>query len=137
MTTKAELLELAERVEGASGPDRELDQAIMDAVFQPWSGYVGAHYEGTNERVIDTGWVDGRGYRWIGAPRLTASLDSAMALVPEGCGQGSIRWNGDSVVAEVWGSLANGMPTGDGATPALALCAAALRARAYSNGDEG
>jgi hypothetical protein len=52
-------------------------------------------------------------------PMFTASLDAAVTLVPEGCG-----WMVMSSAAKV------GVWPSHGATPALALCAAALRARA-------
>jgi hypothetical protein len=74
---------------------------------------------------------DGAGVVWRGAdgsiqhypasrvPFYTASLDAAVTLVPDGCG-----WMVMKNVAKV------GRWPKRGATPALALCAAALRARA-------
>jgi hypothetical protein len=118
MTDPATLLALADRCEQAAGPDRELDC------------YIHAPREGRNikpERWIETVRV----YSHM-VPRYTASLDAAVMLVPEGwiyelgrgesgtsralCRMGDERgiWTGWAVAA----------------TAALALCAAALRARA-------
>ena len=58
----------------------------------------------------------------------TGSIDAAARLVPEGWG-----WNLDSggyAVVLDWGNGPKPRIGGRGATPALALCAAALRARA-------
>jgi hypothetical protein len=95
------LIELAKACEAATGPDREIDTLIGYAVDLP-----------TEDAQL---------------PRYTASLDAALTLVPP--------WS--------WrvGNLASGRAFADlgtqkslqcieGATPALALCAAALRARA-------
>lgn len=61
MTDKAELLALAERCEQATGPDREIELAIEDAIKGP----VKPPYR--------------RGF----CPAYTASLDAAMSLVPD------------------------------------------------------
>ena len=72
--TKADLIALAERVERAEGPDRELDAEIA-----PLKGL----------RRVDEGqplgrvWYDHRGHG-VPLPAFTASLDAAMTLVPEG-----------------------------------------------------
>lgn len=105
------LLALAERCEKAEGPDRELDEAIMDAREQ-WSG--------------DYIWLD-----------YTRSLDAAMTLVPENADAAGERYrlegyNSPGVLAphvraSAWVA---GAARCYAATPALALCAAALRARA-------
>lgn len=101
---------LIERLEAASGPDRQLDYLIADAVF----GKVKPPFQ--------------RGH----CEKYTASLDAAMTLVPEGHrnnwsligfdglgGPSDLPWQ-----ADVADCLA------DAATPALALCIAALRAQA-------
>lgn len=110
------LLELAARCEAATGPDRELDLAIAEALRLP------------RQR---NGSVN------ISAP-FTASLDAAVTLVLEGWdwSVGIIKGDGSFPPAE-----ANVSPNyqpfpvdldlnADAQTPALALCAAALRARA-------
>jgi hypothetical protein len=122
-TRSAELYdELAGRCEASAGPDRELDRAIA-----PLTGL----------RVLDEGhplgWCcydkDGHG---APLPSYTASLDAAMQLVPEGC-----SWNlhKHSCWARACVFVDDGRDAGhycDCATPALALTAAALRARAAS-----
>jgi hypothetical protein len=124
------LLALAERCEKAEGPDRELDAAIA-----PLTGLT----------VVDEGHPIGRMcYDDIGAahlmPRYTASLDAAMTLVPESWGwmvsQPNAKALSSGLLKErtpVMGEVQYGCDQRyavAAATPALALCAAALRARA-------
>lgn len=131
---KEELLKLADRVEALSGPDREVDRLI------------GAL---NGLKTIDYGHPFGRtaydeGGIAVILPRYTASLDAAMTLVPKtmslvdltlsweppepevfpAC---SITWYPAAVIhnGKDWHAL-----TASGATPALALTAAALRALA-------
>lgn len=121
---KEELLKLAKRVEALSGPDRDVDLDICIA--------------------LDTG--RSTDPRNPGPMRYTASLDAAMTLVPGG---ENGRWNAgkfnadpnkcsaqvaieDEIFIES-GSLGRGLKvraSGTARTPALALCAAALRALA-------
>jgi hypothetical protein len=122
---------LARRCERAKAADAKLDREIwLAAVATPHERSLvmaGAELHGERESNFRIDWMaDGARY--------TASLDAAMALVPEGRG---------FVVSSV-GPSANrpyalvGDPTAEtdeskgasAATPALALCAAALRARA-------
>lgn len=75
MTDPKALLELAERVEKASGPDRELDRLIdpiarSDVVEWPGGGLARKLHDGRH--VVHS------------AAHYTASLDAAMTLVPEG-----------------------------------------------------
>lgn len=106
----ATLLELAERCEKATGPDRVLDGDIAEAL--------GFRVKNVAHQVI---------YTHAGLPgstsplRYTASIDAAMTLVPEGA-----EWSLDS--AGVY-AVVNHKP-GAAATPAIALCIAALKARA-------
>lgn len=112
---------LVERIEEATGPDRELDIAIARLVFN-----VAADMHPLRD--------------WVKA--FTASIDAAMTLVPEG-------WRfmvGQREFPHARAYVENGKPSFVGmgnrrnperlwfettaATPALALCAAALRARA-------
>ena len=138
-----DLMELAERVEALSGPNHEIDSLIGAAV-------------GLKYRILRDGSGRGKGMEWLEdghgvetwaphAPRYTASLDAAMTLVPEGCGWltgwGQTRpdepMGGARITrnARFVGYRENydEIAVGEAATPALALCAAALRARA-SNG---
>jgi hypothetical protein len=99
------LLELAERCEQASGPDRELDLDITEA-------------------------LDLAGRAALSLVPFTASLNAAMTLVPEGCSWSLHKHNSYSRAGVF---VDDGRDPGhycDAATPALALCAAALRARA-------
>lgn len=99
----AELLKLAERAEAATGTDRDLDFEILCAV---------------DHRAVYTGPIQGD-------RAFTTSLDAAMTLLPKGCGfyvdNGA---HGLSASARI---LCAGAHVGHAATPALALCAAALR----------
>lgn len=136
---KEELLKLAERVEALRGPDREVDSAIDSLTFRgPFEarlcGCIGKCLPGHPA-------YDGA---CVSVPHYTASLDAAMTLVPKtmslvdltlsweppepevfpAC---SITWYPAAVIhnGKDWHAL-----TASGATPALALCAAALRALA-------
>lgn len=111
-----DLRALADRVEQATGPDRELDVDIEHA----------------------RGWPDAQ---WTSdARRYTASLDAAVTLVPTGASPTF----GQNVHHRYWGASINRL-TPDGEVesvawgqahqPALALTAAALRALAA--GKEG
>ena len=144
---KEELLKLAERVEALSGPDREVDARIWCALNGKKYVSHWREYDGPNTRV-----------EYIEPPKRTpfasstvalqwtASLDAAMTLVPGG---ENGRWNAGkfnvdpnkcsaqvAIEDEIFierGSLGRGIKvraSGTARTPALALCAAALRALA-------
>jgi hypothetical protein len=113
MTDPAPLLALAERCEQAAGPDKELDFTI--------DGFMLKHGPETDR---------------IRNPRCvlpyTASLDAAVTLVPEG-------WiyelgRGESGTSRSLCRMSDELGIWTGwavaATAALAICAAALRARA-------
>ena len=122
------MMELAERCEKAMGPDRKIDAAICRLIDLPRCEEPDCLPD-VFERII--GRVESGD--WDQDPDVafyTASLDAAMTLVPEGwywqVGQGNHAW---AAVYE------NPIPPATrvdpiAATPALALCAAALRARA-------
>jgi hypothetical protein len=132
---KDKLLELAERCEAATGPDRELSAKIALAVHD-WLHEVEGN-KPLNCRVrnklgspVYIGGETGRTMDY------TASLDAAMTLAPEGwtdvrqhqhrMTDGSVRCYAELEVEE--GDAL--MPyEGKAKTPALALCAAALRSR--------
>lgn len=103
MSDRATLLDLAVRVEKAQGADRAMDYAVAAAF----------------------GWPDSP-IMHQNARRYTESLDAAAALVPEGW-TGMVHLDGKAGLYRD-----DRQPTIDGsaATPALALTAAALRARA-------
>jgi hypothetical protein len=122
---------LARRVEEAAGADRALDAEIHEAVTT------------FPARIGGPGWHDGALVvpafpGWIPLPAYTASLDAAMSLVPDKWGttldiKASDR---NRCEARLWFDGEGVRPVrGVAATPALALCAAALRARAHARTD--
>jgi hypothetical protein len=116
MTSSKELLELAERCEAATGPDRELDAAISEAF-----------YPGDKDMAR--------------AFRPTKSLDSAILLPPLGefiCVDGPRKYlNIPTPVPNYWRACIGYAPEhrGWGALPTLALTAASLRARSAQGND--
>jgi len=121
-----ELLALADRVEAATGPDRELDALVAASQIRA--------IEKTSFGAIEAWAAAAISNRW-NFPRFTASLDAAMALVPQLhtlfhlCGPYSDNRSR--------ATIAGGRPVCfyevTAVTPALALCAAALRAQATNN----
>ena len=109
MTDTKALLELAARCEAARGADTEIDARIWHTVYGASNGW---EYDGYPRKSF------------------TASLDAAMTLVPTGhiwaieggphCEEKAAAWCSDKKVFDSKPSFA--------ATPALALCAASLRA---------
>lgn len=128
---KAELLELAERVEKLEGQDDEVDLAIAVWCYEN-GGIAGVNYDPKL-------WIERNGGEF------TASMDAALSLVPEAFrfildkrpaaavrsdGYRAVVWHAPIVLYEKMGVWAR--------TPALALTAAALRARATTlPGEEG
>lgn len=125
------LLELAERCEKATGPDRGLDEEIAIALGHK-TGTAIANY--TMEMILTIEWKKPHPYAGMKepCPRWTESLDAALTLVPDG-----FKWKlGYSrhvpCVVELVdyrthkGTYISECDYGH----ALALCAAALRARA-------
>lgn len=112
------LLDLAQRCEAAEGPDRGLDRNIhqQSIVWNLQDGVAIAMPFIPDERI----------------PHLTASIDSAMMLVPEGWMASLDFLHSERGAAVLFPpdktSLAAQLARA--ATPALAICAAALRARA-------
>ena len=126
---KSELLKLAERVEALSGPDVETDLAIAVSIGAVPEAYERAIVHG---KPMPYYWhsTDTKAGYWTPL-EYTGSLDAAMTLVPEDhiwaieadtssekCG----AWCYDKDCQNTRPHLA--------ATPALAFCAAALRALA-------
>lgn len=136
--TSAELIDLASRVEGLTGPDRELEEVVYAALGN-------CNHKRTQRYVCqsDSGFTCldcGKDtYGADRAPRYTASLDAAMSLVPEGwewaAGTGR-REHMTENGRKPWAWCANGtgfalpLDFSLAATPALALTAACLRALA-------
>lgn len=115
-----EIKSLIERIEKSEGADRELDHAIYEALGKPVVRMASASTHGTD--LVN----------W--APFYSASLDAAVTLVPEGWSfEVRSSGTGDPGQASVWNPMrAPGHEeyrVSNFATPALALCAAALKAR--------
>lgn len=114
MSEDQKLIELAERCEAATGPDRELDAAI--ALLHGWTVHKGDN------------WIGPHGQ--ISVPEFTGSLDAALTLVPE-------RWSCSVAIDETGrhaqAVLGRSHPTNknvyqEGRTRPLVTIAAALRA---------
>lgn len=124
---------LLTRLTEAAGPDRELDAEIARTV-----GHTVRTIERCGEWFADEMLT---GSEWIEAPRYTGSVDDALTLVPEGwtasvkaLPASSKRLNGARGIAVLWeGAILSETKwmtdEVEAATPALALCIAALRAR--------
>ena len=113
---------LIERLEAASGPDRELDEAIADALF-PAEPFV---------QLADA--PPGTGFRaWRqdghvqSALRYTASIDAALTLVPEGWAKNVIDCDNGDALVELWTDTLSSAARAK--TWPIALCLAALKAR--------
>jgi hypothetical protein len=118
---KVRLLELAARCEQSAGADRKLDAEIHDAVGAfAWRDALPGPKRLTREQALRAN-----------AFRYSDSLDVALTLVPAGLHwtlwQSFTGFHGGYV--EHWDG-AEWHCEADTATPALALCAAALRAHA-------
>lgn len=143
-----DFIELARHCEEATGPDRELDADICIAI-----GYAGANSAGAENIRLDPDWEGDLLFELNGEdccnpiPPLTASLDAAMTLVPEGWSVKLYLHPGEHY-AEVYRlgdviETAKGItrPFAPGGAPQeggpsvsgpLALTAAALRARSLA-----
>lgn len=126
------LLELADRVETLTGPCRETDAEIWRAceydTFVWWEAAERASFSRNSTEEHRQSVIAARAK--AAAPRYTASLDAAMTLVPA---NHWVRQYYDDfgVQAEAMcGKATHSAVMVRGATPALALTAAALRARA-------
>lgn len=129
---------LADKIERAEGPSRELDAAVFTAI----GGALPSHAfgmdialeqdpENPSSFVVPIGEMRVR----YECPAYTASIDAAMTLVPEGYAVGFKRapcQRSHAMLATI-GYEANA----SGDTPALALTAAALRAREASHSKSG
>lgn len=128
----SDLLALAERCEKAEGPDRLLSQAIAEAVG--WKCDLGTNWARESASV----WWRDPGGNTRDLPDFSASLDAALSLVPEGCApmQDWHHLRDDLPGVLVWECYVQQVSDGhtigsaDAGTPALAMAAAALRARA-------
>jgi len=137
-----DLSELIERIEAASEGSRELDALIHFSVDGKWIGRLPTWPPSKVYRpAMETGLymvVEGDGYFYgDSVPHYTASIDAAMTLAP----QGDDHWpqiiytstnpnNAHRQMdrAEIWVKGRSKANRGHARTPALALCAAALKA---------
>lgn len=122
MTTLADKLEaLAARCEAAEGADRDLDERIGMAIGLKRTIRIGHECLG-NDREVP-----------VNCPLYTASIDAALTLVPDGArlSVSSIASPGFHAAVMGYGHRAEGFARAT--TPALALAAAALRARTQPN----
>ena len=145
------LIELAARCEAADRPDRELDLDIREALgfeVRRTPDYI---FRATRACGMYLDRRENEPDRWVEAPKVTASLDAAMQLVPEGrkwsLGPGFgapfkvgkvhfenlQKTDGEYEGEWFWAAKVFG-EDGRAKTPALALCAASLRARAALKG---
>lgn len=119
------MTDLAERIEAATGPDRELD-AEIDALLG-WRRVDNPTFAGG---LIDM-WHSPDGRMCRRDERLhayTGSIDAAMMLLPEGWKPLRITWFHNAVEVSMMSGFATS--TGRATIPALALAAAAIRAGA-------
>lgn len=150
------LISLAERVEKASGPDRELDALIRCAVFAPATAYVRQSPINGQWCIYEVG-PSGKERSWeargltleqrLGS--FSSSLDAAMSLLTGCCTLVHLSEFGDDGIAlarvgrpdlecaPIFSGVAAGVTT---ETPvvvqlSLALLAASLRAIASNQGD--
>jgi len=117
--------DLIERIERATGPDRRLNADLLLALG--WFGDKG-------------GVLDPKGNRVSTIPDYLGSLDAAMTLIPDKAmcdGGWRVEYHHDlkkRCHATIWlhehAEPGDGWFTAWGATPALALCVASLKARA-------
>jgi hypothetical protein len=142
--TRDELLALAARVEAATGVDQILDADILlaaspELAAAPWERV--AYSSGMRAFFVDRSDPDRNNV--VSPPAFTSSLDAAASLVPEGYAwavYGGTREEGHATAYCVpkggrlpWPAWVDDV---NAATPALALTAAALRAKAQEVGDE-
>lgn len=114
--------DLIERLRNATGPDRQLDEAIATAIGwtkKPWQA--GACWLPPGGKTTTD--------RKTSLPKYTASIDAALTLVPKGW-TSTIHVTINGGHAEIWANESRHIQ--DGASlvnAAIALCIAALRAR--------
>lgn len=146
------LKDLIERLEKATGPDRELDCLIathpltpqtrvakgasIDVLLEPRAAGIG---DETTE-LYAAEYLPETNADWLDLPEYTSSIDAALTLVPEGCTwlvkyehEESERYGqppfGASITVHGNGTDLEPLLASCAPTPALAICIAALRAR--------
>lgn len=148
MTDKRQtLLDLAARVEGLTQSEREIDAEIACIIGKPlgdidhWLHADDIQWEPTAHGWYQAIFPDGSKGSAFASMEYTNSLDAAKRLIPKGYG-----WLGTDTHMEHWAQIVSqssledgtklnmGGPTAKAGTLPLALCSAALRARAMMEG---
>lgn len=117
---------LVERLAALSGPDRESDAKIYTLAIG--LKMYQSVYERPDGDLCIHEYADPTGPSYFRLLRFTESIDAALTLVPEGWCWGLF----DEPNAWLWPTPTRDLLTGiqgKGATPAIALCIASLRAR--------
>ena len=130
------MTDLADKIEAAGGASRELD-AYIAVVMGAWPNTLEAEHSVTDEdewSIVERE-PDGHKVDRFAPPHYTASLDAAMTLVPEGESYALMTIK-DVVHVGIGDTEGKADFYAVAATPALALCAAALRAH-KENSDVG
>jgi len=133
------IAELIERLEKAEGPDREIDADILLALDQqpnehykePWRRPILLSREQQRPGLLE--YVEISGVSARAAPAYTASLDAALSLVERKLP--GVHWSVSNAAVKPRANVWMPQPTrpimgpySSGATPALAVCLALLRA---------
>lgn len=137
----ADVNELIERLGALTGPNPHVDAEIEAAIHGGEPAYRAASRHQFGPSVVLNHGAENPWDGWESAPSFTGSLDAALTLVPP-----RHRWlldkrpfavgRSDGYRAEVYREAHSyrsdraDVPTHWGPTPALALCVAALKARA-------
>lgn len=127
---------LIERLEAATGPDRELDAELMAITHYEDDRHIGGMWD-DGEKAIDHVWVDKKSDQWrsTAAHRFTSSLDECIAFL--GSVLPGALWSvcamEDGPQAQVIrpmadGNYVGGLTSAGAKSPAIALLLATLRA---------
>jgi hypothetical protein len=135
--SSSDLTGLLKRVEGAEGPDRELDRRLWKITGQGTIRLVTGL--GMNGRTPGRQTAFGPDGLVSTVPRYTASLDQALALcervLPGWC-RSVVDLTPELCEGYVWERFSTGNIQGKAKTPALALLAAILRALILEGGED-
>lgn len=137
------MADIATRVESLTGACRETDADIFKAIGMPlphefMSRGIGLSWDARQGAFVMP--LDEKMQIRFDHPAFTGSIDAAVALLPK-ASLWSVCDMEDGPYAQVIrpmpsGGYINGLTTGNAITPALALCAAALRALALTGNEQ-
>lgn len=136
------LRDLISKLEAATGPSRELDAAIVLALYPEAS--IRLYIEGDTEPTVFHAAPLVPNKHEL--PHYTASIDAALTLVPEGyfwsCGHNpdpddDTPSDYGAMLCRYWHVSDRSDTSAVGATPALALCIAACKAQLARAAKEG